>query len=81
MKKLNLKTALVIAFTISLSITSFSQQKLDHSKMNMNHKKGMVKGKMMMQKVGETHARTGDKGDGLIYVNNVESKTRIRDEK
>lgn len=29
----------------------------------------------------KTHARTGDKGDGLIYVSNVESKTRIRDER
>jgi len=29
----------------------------------------------------KTHAHTGDKGDGLIYVSNVESKIRIRDDK
>ena len=27
------------------------------------------------------HAKTGNKGDGLIYVSNVESKIRIRDDK
>ncbi len=54
MKKLNLKTALVIVFTISISITSFGQQKHDHSNMNMNHKKGMVKGEVMQQNVGKT---------------------------
>ncbi|RXP54816.1 P-II family nitrogen regulator [Lutibacter sp. HS1-25] len=27
----------------------------------------------------KTHAQTGHSGDGLIYVSNVESKTRIRE--
>ena len=27
----------------------------------------------------KTHAQTGEKGDGLIYVSNVESRLRIRD--
>jgi len=26
-----------------------------------------------------THARTGERGDGLIYVSNVDSRIRIRD--
>ncbi|WP_457610054.1 DUF3347 domain-containing protein [Lutibacter sp.] len=54
MKKLNFKTVLIIAVTLSVSITTFGQQKHDHSKMNMNHKKGMMKGEMMQQKMGET---------------------------
>ncbi|MCF6167188.1 DUF3347 domain-containing protein [Lutibacter sp.] len=52
MKKLNFKTVLIIVVTLSVTITTFGQQNHDHSK--MNHKKGMMKGEVVQQKMGET---------------------------
>jgi len=47
MKKLNLKSVLLIAVTMSLSVLTYGQQ--DHNMMNMNHKKkGMMNNQSMM---------------------------------
>jgi len=47
MKKFSLKSVLLIAVAMSLSVFTYGQH--DHNMMNMNHKKeGMMKGKKMM---------------------------------
>ena len=47
MKKLNLKSVLLVAITMSLSVLTYGQH--DHNMMNMNHKKGdMMKNQSMM---------------------------------